>query len=115
MKNGYKYEDLTGKELDNFIRYVYHEIPEYNQYKGSYKGVKMALNMLGLCCKLVELWSKVDDKQKDDLRRADEISDFFMKRLCHESRICRWCIRLEGVKEAAVIVLTRGSVYTDVE
>ncbi len=79
--NADAYEDLTGKELDNFIRYVYHEIPEYNQYKGSYKGVKMALNMLGLCCKLVELWSKVDDKQKDDLRRADEISDFFMKKI----------------------------------
>ena len=79
--NANAYEDLTGKELDNFIRYVYHEIPEYNQYKGSYKGVKMALNMLGLCCKLVELWSKVDDKQKDDLRRADEISDFFMKKI----------------------------------
>ena len=79
--NADAYEDLTGKELDNFIRYVYHEIPEYNQYKGSYKGVKMALNMLGLCCKLVELWSKVDDKDKDDLRRADEISDFFMKKI----------------------------------
>ena len=79
--NADAYEDLTSKELDNFIRYVYHEIPEYNQYKGSYKGVKMALNMLGLCCKLVELWSKVDDKQKDDLRRADEISDFFMKKI----------------------------------
>lgn len=79
--NADAYEDLTGKELDNFIRYVYHEIPEYNQYKGSYKGVKMALNMLGLCCKLVELWSKVDDKQKDDLRRVDEISDFFMKKI----------------------------------
>lgn len=79
--NADAYEDLTSSELDNFIRYVYHEIPEYNQYKGSYKGVKMALNMLGLCCKLVELWSKVDDKQKDDLRRADEISDFFMKKI----------------------------------
>ena len=79
--NADAYEDLTGKELDNFIRYVYHEIPEYNQYKGSYKGVKMALNMLGLCCKLVELWSKVDNKQTDDLRRADEISDFFMKKI----------------------------------
>ena len=79
--NADAYEDLTSTELDNFIRYVYHEIPEYNQYKGSYKGVKMALNMLGLCCKLVELWSKVDDKEKDDLRRADEISDYFMKKI----------------------------------
>jgi len=74
--NADAYEDLTGDELDNFIRYVYHEIPEYNQYKGSYKGVKMALNMLGLCCKLVELWSKVDGKDVDDLRRADEINDY---------------------------------------
>lgn len=79
--NADAYEDLTSAELDNFIRYVYHEIPEYNQYKGSYKGVKMALNMLGLCCKLVELWSKVDDKDKDDLRRADEINDYFMKKI----------------------------------
>ena len=70
------YEDLTDKELNNFIRYIYHEIPEYNQYKGSYKGVKMALNMLGLCCKLVELWSKVDDASVDDLIRSDEINDF---------------------------------------
>ena len=79
--NADAYEDLTGKELDNFIRYVYHEIPEYNQYKGSYKGVKMALNMLGLCCKLVELWSKVDAKDKDDLRRADELNDYFLKKI----------------------------------
>ena len=79
--NADAYEDLTSAELDNFIRYVYHEIPEYNQYKGSYKGVKMALNMLGLCCKLVELWSKVDNKDVDDLRRADEINDYFMKKI----------------------------------
>lgn len=76
VANADAYEDMTSDELDNFIRYVYHEIPEYNQYKGSYKGVKMALNMLGLCCKLVELWSKVDNKDVDDLRRADEINDY---------------------------------------
>lgn len=72
----YLYEDLTDDELRDFLRFVYREIPEYNQYKGSYKGIKMALNMLGLCVKLVELWSKTNDGSVKDMVRSDELNDY---------------------------------------
>lgn len=76
VAQNFAYDEFTDDELYDFMRYVYREIPEYNQYKGSYKGMKMALNVLGMCVKIVELWARVNDSNVDDMMRADDLNDY---------------------------------------
>lgn len=75
INGNYASVEYNATDYNNFMRYIYNELPVYNQYKGSYTGIKMALNMMSLCCKLVELWSRIDDSDEDDFIRADEIND----------------------------------------
>lgn len=51
------FQNLTGEELSSFIKDVYKNLPYYNQMSGTYRGIKFILEQLGLCIKLVEIWS----------------------------------------------------------
>ena len=70
-------KDITLDDVVNIMRYTYKTIPYYNQIKGTIKGIKMILNTMGLCCKLVEIWSEhntISNIANNNLeRRADEI------------------------------------------
>lgn len=59
LKN-YVFRDITGLELNAFIKDIYKNIPYYNQMSGTYRGIKFILNQVGLCVKLVEIWSSRD-------------------------------------------------------
>lgn len=68
---------LTLDDVNEMMRYVYKNIPYYNQIKGTRNGIKMILNTMGLCVKLVEVWSEhrtVSNAINDNIeRRADEL------------------------------------------
>lgn len=70
-------KDITLDDVIDIMRYTYKTIPYYNQIKGTIKGIKMILNTMGLCCKLVEIWSEyntINNVSNSNLeRRADEI------------------------------------------
>lgn len=53
--------DKTKQEAYDLIRTIYKFIPVYNQIKGSYLGIQFILNVMGLCAKIVELWSDRND------------------------------------------------------
>lgn len=59
LKN-YVFRDITGLELNSFIKDIYKNIPYYNQMAGTYRGIKFILDQMGLCVKLVEIWSSRD-------------------------------------------------------
>lgn len=69
--------ELTLDDLTETMRYVYKTIPYYNQIKGTVQGIKMILNTLGLCVKLVSIWSEhntvSNNENKNIERRADEL------------------------------------------
>lgn len=79
VAENFAYNEFDDNDLYDFMKYIYREIPEYNQYKGSYKGIKMALNVLGMCVKIVELWARTNDAQIDDMMRADDLNDYPLK------------------------------------
>ena len=77
LKN-YVFRDITGLELNSFIKDIYKNIPYYNQMSGTYRGIKFILNQVGLCVKLVEIWSSRDIIDNFDhseiFAREDELS-----------------------------------------
>lgn len=54
-------EDIkTANDAYKLLKYLYKFIPIYNQLKGTYKGINLIINALGLDVNLVELWSTTD-------------------------------------------------------
>ena len=74
----YVFRDITGLELNSFIKDIYKNIPYYNQMSGTYRGIKFILNQIGLCVKLVEIWSSrniLDNfDHSEDFAREDELN-----------------------------------------
>lgn len=74
----YIFRDITGLELNSFIKDIYKNIPYYNQMSGTYRGIKFILNQIGLCVKLVEIWSSrniLDNfNHSEDFAREDELN-----------------------------------------
>ena len=74
----YIFHDITGLELNSFIKDIYKNIPYYNQMSGTYRGIKFILNQIGLCVKLVEIWSSrniLDNfDHSEDFAREDELN-----------------------------------------
>lgn len=72
------FSDITGEELLEFVKDLYKNIPYYNQIAGTYRGIKFILNQLGLCVKLVEIWSSREIQtnfvHEERLVREDEIN-----------------------------------------
>lgn len=64
------FQDITTTELYEFLKDIYQNIPYYNQLAGTYRGITFILYQLGLCVKLVEIWS---DKNIKDNFNHDEI------------------------------------------
>ena len=63
---------------NNTIKYLYQNMPEYNQLKGTYTGIQMILNLMGLCTSITELWSPrtqnaLQNFLGDEMFRADEL------------------------------------------
>lgn len=63
---------------NNTIKYLYKNMPEYNQLKGTYTGIQMVLNLMGLCTSITELWSPrtqnaLQNFLGDEMFRADEL------------------------------------------
>lgn len=50
----------TDEDVLSVVRYVFKNLPYYNQLKGTVKGIEFALKMFSLSCKLVNLWCKSD-------------------------------------------------------
>lgn len=77
LKN-YVFRDITGLELNSFIKDIYKNIPYYNQMAGTYRGIKFILNQIGLCVKLVEIWSsrEITDnfEHEESFAREDELN-----------------------------------------
>lgn len=77
LKN-YVFRDITGLELNSFIKDIYKNIPYYNQMAGTYRGIKFILNQIGLCVKLAEIWStrEITDnfKHEENFAREDELN-----------------------------------------
>lgn len=71
------------------VKYLYKTMPEYNKLKGTYTGIQLVLNLMGLCASITEIWS--DRLQKDlenfttddDFHRADYLN-------CVKYRIDEW-------------------------
>lgn len=76
VESAYK-NPLTIEDINELMRYVYKTIPYYNQIKGTRQGIKMILNTMGLCVKLVDVWSEhntLSNKvNRNTERRADEL------------------------------------------
>lgn len=76
LKN-YVFRDITGLELNSFIKDIYKNIPYYNQMAGTYRGIKFILNQIGLCVKLAEVWStrEITDnfEHEETFAREDEL------------------------------------------
>ena len=77
LKN-YVFRDITGLELNSFIKDIYKNIPYYNQMAGTYRGIKFILNQIGLCVKLAEVWStrEITDnfEHEETFAREDELN-----------------------------------------
>ena len=77
LKN-FMFQDITGLELNSFIKDIYKNIPYYNQMAGTYRGIKFILDQMGLCVKLVEIWSTreiVDNFDHNEVfAREDELN-----------------------------------------
>lgn len=58
------------------IKYLYKNMPTYNQIKGTYLGIQYVLNMLGLCTSITEIWS---DRAQETLKNFAESSDHLFR------------------------------------
>lgn len=76
-----EYSESVKSEAIALIKYLYKNMPTYNQIKGTYMGIQYVMNMLGLCSSITEIWS---DKTQNTLKnfadesgliRADELND----------------------------------------
>ena len=76
-----EYSESVKTEAIALIKYLYKNMPTYNQIKGTYMGIQYVMNMLGLCSSITEIWS---DKTQNTLKnfadesgliRADELND----------------------------------------
>lgn len=68
------FEIQTEENLIDVFKYILKNLPNYNQIKGSFKGVSFILKMLGLTCKIEELWIKANKKKiNPDFKTRDEI------------------------------------------
>jgi len=80
-----EYSESIKKEALAVIKYLYKNMPTYNQIKGTYLGIQYILNMLGLCSSITEIWSdRTEEALKNfaneaPLIRADEINDLRSK------------------------------------
>jgi len=76
-----EYSESIKREALALIKYLYKNMPTYNQIKGTYVGIQYVLNMLGLCSSITEIWSdKAESALKNfaetsNLIRADELND----------------------------------------
>ena len=76
-----EYSESVKSEAIALIKYLYKNMPTYNQIKGTYMGIQYVMNMLGLCSSITEIWSnKTQNTLKNfadesGLIRADELND----------------------------------------
>ena len=76
-------------EAYSLIKYLYKTMPEYNKLKGTYTGIQLVLNLMGLCASITEIWSErttnaIENFATDDgLHRADYLR-------CVKYRIDEW-------------------------
>lgn len=73
------YDNHLKTIANNTIKYLYQNMPEYNQLKGTYTGIQMVLNLMGLCTSITELWSPrtqnaLQNFLGDQMFRADELN-----------------------------------------
>jgi len=74
------YNDKTKQAAYDVIKYLYKNMPHYNQLKGTYAGIQMILNLMGLCASITELWSDraptslMNFTDDDHLYRADYLN-----------------------------------------
>lgn len=68
-------EDIKEQALA-LIKYLYKNMPTYNQIKGTYLGIQYVLNMLGLCTSITEIWS---DRAQETLKNFTESSDHLFR------------------------------------
>lgn len=54
------YNERLNDEAYKLVRYLYKNMPTYNQLKGTYAGMQYILNLMGLCTSITELWSTRD-------------------------------------------------------
>lgn len=79
MKTNPIYDDKTKQTASDMIKFLYHNMPTYNQLKGTYSGIQMILNLMGLCSRITELWSPrtteaLTNFVGDQLYRADYLN-----------------------------------------
>lgn len=76
-----EYSESIKREALALIKYLYKNMPTYNQIKGTYIGIQYVLNMLGLCSSITEIWSDRAESalknfaETSNLIRADELND----------------------------------------
>lgn len=76
-----EYSESIKQEALALIKYLYKNMPTYNQIKGTYIGIQYVLNMLGLCSSITEIWSDRAESalknfaETSNLIRADELND----------------------------------------
>lgn len=76
-----EYSESIKQEALALIKYLYKNMPTYNQIKGTYVGIQYVLNMLGLCSSITEIWSDRAESalknfaETSNLIRADELND----------------------------------------
>lgn len=76
-----EYSESIKQEALALIKYLYKNMPTYNQIKGTYIGIQYVLNMLGLCSSITEIWSDRAESalknfaEDSHLIRADELND----------------------------------------
>lgn len=64
------YDDKLNQEAYNLVRYLYKNMPTYNQLKGTYAGMQYILNLMGLCTSITELWSTRDIDSLTQFKRG---------------------------------------------
>lgn len=73
-------DSVDENNIYNIIKYVLGQLPNYNQYKGTNKGMTAAIKMFGFVCKIINLWCKIEDDNdilvEED--RLDSFADYFM-------------------------------------
>lgn len=68
----------TDEDVLSIVRYVFKNLPFYNQIKGTNRGVEFALKMFSLTCKLMNLWCKSEHEVEEypNFISEDELIDF---------------------------------------
>lgn len=66
--------DHEQNEAYNIIKYVLEQLPNYNIYKGTNKGINMAIKMFGLSCKIINLWVKKEVEVEQNPKFISESS-----------------------------------------